>query len=46
MYFVFYFIFDGKIQLANSVGPDQTLHYVMSDLRLHCLPMTLLWVSR
>ena len=32
--------------LANSVDPDQMPHYVASDLRLHCLPMTLLQVSR
>ena len=28
--------------LANNVDPDETPHYVMSDLGLHCLPMTLL----
>ena len=27
--------------LPNNVGHDQTQHYVASDLRLHCLPMTL-----
>ena len=27
--------------LANNVDPDQTPHYVASDLGLHCLPMTL-----
>ena len=31
---------------ANSGDPDQTLHSVVSDLGLHCLPVTLLWVSR
>ena len=31
-----------KILLANIVDPD----YVASDLGLHCLPMTLLWISR
>ena len=31
--------------LANNVGPDQMPHYVVSDLGLHCLPMTLLQVS-
>ena len=35
-----YSIFDG-----NNVDPDQTTHYVASDLGLHCLPSTLLWVS-
>ena len=27
--------------LANNVGPDQTPHYVASDVGLQCLPMTL-----
>ena len=40
----FYSNFDGK--LANTVDPDQTPHYVASDLGLHCLPITLLLVSR
>ena len=31
---------------ANIGDPDQTLHYVASDLGLHCLPITLLGVSR
>ena len=30
---------------ANSGDPDQTPHSVMSDLGLHCLPITLLGVS-
>ena len=30
---------------ANSVGPDQMLHSVASDLGLHFLPMTLLRIS-
>ena len=41
---VFYFWW--KILLANTVDPDQTQHYVASDLGLHCMPMTLLRVSR
>ena len=32
--------------LANNVDPDQMPHYVASDLGLHCLPMTVLRVSR
>ena len=32
--------------LANDVDPDQMPHNVVSDLGLHCLPMTFLWVSR
>ena len=35
-----------KILLANNVDPDQMPHYVASDLGPHCLPMTLLRVSR
>ena len=31
---------------ANSGDPDQTLHSAASDLGLHCLPNTLLGVSR
>ena len=31
---------------ANSGDPHQTLHSVVSDLGLHCLPITLLRVSR
>ena len=31
---------------ANSGYPDQTPHFVASDLGLHCLPITLLRVSR
>ena len=31
---------------ANSEDPDQTPHSVVSDLDLHCLPNTLLGVSR
>ena len=31
---------------ANSGDPDQTLHSAASDLSMHCLPVTLLLVSR
>ena len=31
---------------ANSGDADQTPHSAASDLRLHCLPITLLLVSR
>ena len=31
---------------ANSGDPDQTPHSAASDLDLHCLPITLLRVSR
>ena len=40
------FIFLWKILLANNVDPDQMPHHVASDLGLHCLPVTLLRVSR
>ena len=30
---------------ANSVDPDQMLHSAVSDLGLHCLPITHLGVS-
>ena len=40
------FYFCWKILLANNVGPDQMPHYVVSDLGLHCLRMTLFRVSR
>ena len=33
-------------QFANSGDPDQTPRSAASDLGLHCLPMTLLGVSR
>ena len=32
--------------LANIVDPDEMPHYAESDLGLHCLPMTILRVSR
>ena len=35
-----------KILLANTVDPDQMPHNVASDLGLHCLPITLIQVSR
>ena len=41
-----YILFLWKILLANNVDSDQTPRYVASDLGLHCLPMTLLQVSR
>ena len=31
---------------ANSGDPDQTLHSAASNLPLHCLPISLLGVSR
>ena len=41
---IFYFCW--KSLLANTVNPDQTPHFVASDLVLQCLPMTLLQVPR
>ena len=40
------FHFCWKLLLANTVDPDQMPQYVASDLGLHCLPITLLRVSR
>ena len=42
----FYSIFDGKSCQQNNADPDQMPHYVVSDVGLNCLPMTLLQVSR
>ena len=36
----------GRVDRYDNVDPDQTPHYVASDLGLHCLSMTLLQVSR
>ena len=41
---LFYFLME--ILLANNVNPDQMPHNVASDQGQHCLPMTLLQVSR
>ena len=41
---LFYFLW--KILLTNSVDRDQMPHDVASDPGLHCLPVTLIWVSR
>ena len=35
MSLLFYFLMENT-QLANNVGPDQTLHDVASDQGLHC----------
>ena len=36
------FFFHGNPVSKHCVDPDQTPHYVTSDLGLHCMPMTLL----
>ena len=46
IYFFTFIQFLMENSLANTVDPDQTPHYVASNLGLHCLPMTLLRVSR
>ena len=46
VYFVSFILFLMENLLANNVNPDQMPHYVVSALSLHCLPMTLLQVSR
>ena len=40
------FYFEWKIRFAKNVDPGQTKHNESSDLGLHCLPITLLRVSR
>ena len=41
MYFVAFILFliEDPITVANNEDPDQTPHYVASDLGLHCLPL-------
>ena len=34
-----------EILFANSGQPDQTLHFVASDLVLHCSLMPLIWLN-
>ena len=46
VYCVPFILFWWKILLANNVDPDQMPHFVASNLGLHCLPLTLLQVSR
>ena len=31
--------------MANSAGPDETAHYELSDLHLHCLQRYLVWFA-
>ena len=35
-----------RFPVSDTVDPDRMPHFVASDRGLHCLPMTLLWVSR
>ena len=46
VYFVAFILFLMENLLANNVDPDQMPNYVASYLGLHCLPITLLRVSR
>ena len=46
MYLVVFMLILMEIVLANTVDPDQTPHYVASDVCLHSLSITLLRVSR
>ena len=45
MYFVAFILILMENPVSKHCRPDQTQHYVASDLCLHCLPMTLLRVS-
>ena len=45
-YFVAFILFLMENPVSKQVDPDQMPHYVASDLGLHYLPMTLLWVSK
>ena len=46
IYFVAFILFSMEKPVRKNADPDQTPHYVASDLGLHCLPLTFLWVSR
>ena len=39
-------MFHNNVFNANSVDPDQMPHSAVSDLGLHCLPLSLLWDTR
>ena len=39
------FYFGREILLENNVDPDQTSHYVASDLGLHCLLTTFIRIG-
>ena len=47
---MFFFLLPCFIEItvlhANNVHSDQTLRSVASDVRLHCLRMSLVWYSR
>ena len=45
-YYYYYVLYNISEINANNVDPDQMPHFVDSDLGLHCLPITLLVVSR
>ena len=42
----FYCFIEIPVYYANSVDPEQKPHFAAPDLGLHCLPITLLGVSR
>ena len=44
--FFTFILFLTEYPVSISVAPDKMPHYVASDLGLHCLPMSLLRVSR
>ena len=41
-----FFLYLMKNPHSNNVDPDKMPQYVLADLGLHCLPMTLLRVCR
>ena len=44
--FVTFILFLMENPSANNLDPDRMPHFVASDLGLHCIPLTLLWVSQ
>ena len=46
MYFFIFILFRIDILLANSEDPDQTPRSAVSDLGLHCLPLSQKWNAR
>ena len=43
LFLVFSFITEIPVLNANIRDPDQTPRFVVSDLGLHCLPVSFIW---